>query len=39
LSVPSGVTGFAQMRQDNVTPWEWKLAHDLLEQQLNRTAG
>ena len=29
FAVRPGVTGFAQMRQDNVTPWEWKLAHDL----------
>ena len=27
--VRPGLTGFAQMRQDKVTPWEQKLAHDL----------
>jgi lipopolysaccharide/colanic/teichoic acid biosynthesis glycosyltransferase len=29
FSVRPGVTGFAQIRRDNVTPWEEKLAHDL----------
>jgi lipopolysaccharide/colanic/teichoic acid biosynthesis glycosyltransferase len=29
FAVRPGVTGFAQIRQDNVTPWEEKLAHDL----------
>jgi lipopolysaccharide/colanic/teichoic acid biosynthesis glycosyltransferase len=29
FAVRPGVTGLAQLRQDNVTPWEQKLAHDL----------
>jgi lipopolysaccharide/colanic/teichoic acid biosynthesis glycosyltransferase len=29
FAVRPGLTGFAQVRQTNVTPWEQKLAHDL----------
>jgi lipopolysaccharide/colanic/teichoic acid biosynthesis glycosyltransferase len=29
FAVRPGLTGFAQVRQTNVTPWEEKLAHDL----------
>jgi lipopolysaccharide/colanic/teichoic acid biosynthesis glycosyltransferase len=29
FAVRPGLTGFAQVRQENVTPWEEKLAHDL----------